>query len=169
MSKVETYNFNEGLESANAPTNPATSASTDLINKTYMDAGAPPKQYVSGTAYANGTPLVTPVAIPFTLTRAVLIPYQTSDGAWRLKFNIGASISSSSRSSVDLDISGIAFKTPGNNTIATSFAYGAGTKFYYSIANSISDRIMSYFPTTTTTWFSWSGDVELNGKPTWAD
>lgn len=169
MAKSEVYNFNEGLETSNAPTNPATSASGDLVNKTYLDANAPAKQYVSGTAYTNGTPTVSQVSFTLSVVRGVLIPYQTSDGAWRLRFNMAATQSSAARSSMDIQISGITFKNVTNYRPPVTFAFGAGTKFYRCGANFTSNQIWAYFPSTTTTWFSWSGDVELNGKPTWAD
>jgi hypothetical protein len=129
------------------------------------------KQYLHGTTYNGGNaPTVASAQAGFSVIRAVFVPYQTQDGAWRLKFNIAASITAASLSSIIMTVNGIVFKSTSNflqsiggyqntagNAVASATFVGAG-----------SAQIVSNFVTATVTFTNATGDVELNAKPTWA-
>lgn len=125
------------------------------------------KQYVVGTAYTNGTPTLTSSQAGFSVTRGVLVPYQTFDGAWRLKFNINTSFTLASTALGSVTFSGVAFNSSASqscsaycsNTSTTPRCYTGGSgaiSFDFASATSVNGVIVS-------------GDVELASKPTWAD
>lgn len=129
------------------------------------------KQYLHGTTYSGGiAPTVASGQAGFSVVRAAFIPYQTQDGTWRVKFNIAASITSASLSSIIVTVNGIVFKSTttfwqsicgyqntAGNAVASATFVGAG-----------SNQIVANFVTATVTYTNATGDVELNAKPTWA-
>lgn len=127
------------------------------------------KQYVVGTAYTNGTPAVTSAQAGWSVARGTLVPYQTVDGAWRLKININATFTSASISSSSGTISGVTFKSAGDQALST-FQEGGAPTFIRGIASHATGTFSFDLPSAAT--FSAiivSGDVELDSKPTWAD
>ena len=66
------------------------------------------KQYFEGTTY-NGVPL-TVTGTNWTTIRGVFVPYKTTDGAWRMRFNVSGSVTSGTRTSYDVTFSGVSFK-----------------------------------------------------------
>lgn len=145
---------------------------TDGTNTSWQPAagGSTPKQYVAGTAYTNGTPTVTSAQGGFTLLRGVLVPYQTSDGAWRLQFNLSCNYSSASISSLTWAISGITVKNVSGSLQACCglcFSHTQGIRAF-AIPNT-NTVTTDHATATTSAGMAVSGDIELNGKPTWAD
>ena len=99
------------------------------------------KQYVVGTAYTNGT-ITTTGPTGWTIVRGVFVPYQITDGAWRLRFNIQGTITTGSSGTQDITVSGITFV---NITASTTYklratrtdADGTGTASILSAGNSV--------------------------------
>ncbi|MCG8685254.1 MAG: hypothetical protein MI892_10290, partial [Desulfobacterales bacterium] len=116
------------------------------------------KQY----SEANGDFTVTGTG--WTTTRAVAIPYQTVDGAWRMKFNVGGTVSSAV-TDLSLNLSGTVFKI-GQEQAITGFTTLA---YYMQSRVEAGTGIMHGRTGTARSTWSFSGDVELESKPTWAD
>ncbi|MEN7982491.1 MAG: hypothetical protein ABFQ65_03515 [Nanoarchaeota archaeon] len=103
----------------------------------------------------------------WSTTRAVAIPYKTTDGVWRMKFNI-AGILSTGATSIDITISGVTSKNVINYFQSVSTAYSAEDDATQGRTNP-GNGIISLFGVTSSTDWRVSGDVELDSKPTWAD
>lgn len=157
-------------------TNPLPAAGTPtllghFVTKSYFDGLLiqQKKQYVVGTAYTNGTPTMTGVSETYTVRRGVLIPYQSIDGTWFMKFNVTGYFAAASRTTAFVRFSGVVFKNVANFyqpiqcCIEKSIARGQG----YAKPNT-GDLEFGY-ATQTTTNHHYSGHVELNDKPSWAD
>lgn len=101
-----------------------------------------------------------------TLIRAIAIPYQTSDGTWRLKFNIAITMNSATDASITL--SGVVAKNVANyNQVFTigSVTNEAHSRSYKQPNNG---HFVGVF-VSPVTGSAYSGDIELESKPTWAD
>src|SRR6266853_1767285 len=70
------------------------------------------KQYIVGTAYTNGTPNMTSAASGFAVSRGVLVPHQTIDGAWHLRCQayITTNALGAGAGSFTITLSGVTFK-----------------------------------------------------------
>lgn len=104
----------------------------------------------------------------WTTVRAVGVPYRTLDGVWRLRFNITGTTSSSSRTSYLVTISGVAFKSGAGNYQAISAFSPSGSGFalgqmFTGLGNG---ELTIVHASGTTGAYSFSGDVELDAKPT---
>ena len=120
------------------------------------------KQYLGdGTDFSiTSTPAVS------SLVRAVAIPYQTSDGAWRLNFNVEYQVASAVRTNAVMTMSGVTVKTGTNQAISAN-QMDLNTPFM--ARNYAATTFFNCFhASATTTQYTFSGDVELNAKPTWA-
>jgi hypothetical protein len=128
------------------------------------------KQYLHGTTYSGGNaPTVTCAQAGFVVTRAVFVPYQMQDGTWRLRFNFAATFTSASISTINVNINGILSKNvtgfsqaiismfQGNNTIGRAFVGENSNTCRADLVSAI-----------TCAGLNFSGDVELDSKPTWA-
>jgi stage V sporulation protein SpoVS len=131
------------------------------------------KEYVHGTTYNGGNaPTITLASgggSLGTVHAAKFYPYQKQDGGWRLRFNVSCGLSSTSRSSVGLDVAGILAKNTANFYQAISATILTGTvaiQRAYIEANT-NDLVCS-FGSATSDFVIFSGDVELASKPTWA-
>lgn len=144
------------------------SLTSSLDNQTATQLGL--KQYLHGTTYNGGNaPTVTSAQAGFSVTRAVFLPYQTQDGAWRLRLNIATAFTSASLTTTTLSINGITFKNisgysqpisvtlPGTVTVGRAFANENTSQLRWDLSVA-----------TTVTGMNFSGDVELDLKPTWA-
>jgi hypothetical protein len=140
------------------------SANTNLDNAAATRLGL--KQYLHGTSY-NGGNAPTVSGTGYTNSRSVFIPYQMQDGTWRLKFNIYGNVSSSSRTSYTVSINGVTFKSGHKQSISGS-SLDAGTGINPGNAYAETTTLYVYHSTFTTDRYGFSGDVELESKPTWA-
>jgi hypothetical protein len=133
------------------------------------------KTYSHGGSYASGlAPTVTYSAGGGSLSsvqQGDFVPYQMNDGSWRMRFNIDAVLSATSRSSITLAIAGVTFKTVGSGAgqqIAAS-RYSANQGTNYALANPGAGTVFaSYNAANTDTEVGFAGDVALASKPTWA-
>ena len=129
------------------------------------------KQYIAGTTYTNGTPTVTSSISTYSVIRATFVPYQTTDGSWRLSFNIAGSTSVATRVTYTLTLSGITFKT-GSGVQAVSSVIGVNSAAAITGGAYTSAGTQTLFfehASASTSSYYVSGDVELDSKPTWAD
>ena len=94
--------------------------------------------------------------------RAVGIVYKTIDGAWRLRFNIGGTTSSSG-TSVTFTVTGCTFKNA--NSQSVSITPTPSTTIQTAYASSGTQTIVCSSSTSNNIWYL-SGDVELDSKPT---
>lgn len=120
-------------------------------------------KYLHGTTYNGGNaPTVTGPA-GFANVRSIFIPYQMSDGTWRLRFNIDYTCNS--LTTVDISVAGVTF----NNAAACSaIDKGVGTVNAMAARTTISSGSIVVRAASAGTNFSVSGDAELSSKPTWA-
>jgi len=119
------------------------------IDKTFVGTVQPDWQYdltVTGTNW--------------TTTRAVGVVYKCGGGQYRMKFNIDGTVSSGSRNLYNLT-TGIRLKA---SSAISSYSDGNVTTALMSISGTITIAHAS----ATTTNYQVSGDVELDGKPSWA-
>lgn len=135
-----------------------------LINGIRADT----KQYVVGTAYTNGT-ITTTGPTGWTVVRGVFVPYQTSDGAWRLRFNIQGTITTGSSGTQDITISGVTSKNVSNFNQPISMFTNVSAALGPCYVPANGNTLRSILGNSTSTALGLSGDFELDSKPTWAD
>lgn len=128
-----------------------------------LDWDIPEKQYslTIGGTNVTGAP------------RAVGVPYRNDirETTWRLKFNIVVTVSSGSRTTQGFTITGVVFKATANfyqqiigNTISSASAYHVN-----STVNQAANSGGAVHASATTTEYGWSGDVELDAKPSFVE
>lgn len=122
------------------------------------------KQYYGNGTSNGGDFNVT--GTDWTTTRAVAVPYKTTDGSWRMKFNIRGTLSGATNN-ILLTISGITFKNITNFEQAIAVGSGSGD-FNLGKVNPDASTIFLQSNSVATSWWT-SGDVELESQPTWAD
>jgi hypothetical protein len=130
------------------------------------------KQYLGGNTYNSVALNVT--GTNYTLSAGVFIPYavidadSTSSYKWRLRFNV-VGILSVPATSITISIAGVTFANRANfyQPVATS-SWNAATNAYRAIVIPNASQITASASGVTDGW-GFSGDVELNSKPTWAD
>lgn len=127
------------------------------------------KTYSSGTTYNGGlAPTITLSAGGGTLTSvsySYFIPYQVQDATWRMRFNLTISVSSTARSSATITINGVTFL---NSAYSSVSGYNSAVQVNAAAVLTNSSNVYMEHGTTLTTSYGWSGDVQLNAKPTWA-
>ena len=146
---------------------PATNTNLDDASATRLGL----KQYVAGTTYTNGTLSITSGQAGFAVVRGVLVPYQTNDGTWRLKFNVATSFTSASVASIAVTLSGVTFKNVNNYVQPVTAMPGGSSSVAVSLAYASPNAGTITIQTTTSVSINgvhFSGDVELDSKPTWA-
>lgn len=146
------------------------SLTSSLDNATATQLGL--KQYLHGTTYNGGNaPTVTSSQAGASIARGTFVPYQTQDGAWRLKFNIGFTYTLTSVASSSVSVNGINAKNISNFNQAVSVFLNSSAApnltVAYASPNSNTITITSNAANTSNT-IAVSGDIELNAKPTWA-
>lgn len=123
------------------------------------------KQYTTGVTYNNGTQVTfssTPAG--WSLTYAYFVPYQMQDGTWRCRINVAASWTSSSTPAVVINLEALANSQPAAASAGTTPAYSYG--FITRTGTQTSNIEWRYGAAQTAG--TWSADVVLNAKPTWA-
>lgn len=135
------------------------------------------KQYVHGGSYTGSpnAPTITLSAnldgtspIPLTNARGTFIPYQLSDGTWRMKFNF-QTVANSTYLSGAFNIAGVSFAAGAFGTLGQALSHTNGDGLSkYAIARSDYAGKIQHAGTNARSEWSISGDVELTTKPTWA-
>lgn len=111
------------------------------------------KQYSLTASHNAGSPV---------LVRAIGVPYQTGDGAWRLRFNIVFTHSTSTNYAVT--ITGVTFKNVTGYYQSVSCGSGSVVFGRAYVNPGLSTITMENASGVTATYMS--GDVELDSKPT---
>lgn len=155
-----------------------------MSNKALIDPGFPAtlddiaatarglKVYAHGTTYNGGNaPTVTLSAGGGSLSSVQMgdfIPYQMQDGNWRARFNVAVSLSAVARTVVILNVAGITFAALGGNTPHHAISCWVGVAGIDINATQNTGNLEANFASTTISRISFSGDVKLASKPTWA-
>jgi hypothetical protein len=135
-----------------------------------------------GVANTNAFGLVAPTKGTFQMTvtsgqagwatqRASGIYYQDQDGNHRLKFNVFGTFTSATLTGVSAAITGVTFKNIANYSQAISglmLAGGSGAILGTYVGPNTGNLSLSCASSTTCTGVIWSGDVELESRPSWA-
>jgi hypothetical protein len=120
-------------------------------------------QYLGdGTTY-NGGIAPTLSGTGLATTRAVFVPYQMSNGTWRLKFNFR--VTATSTTGLTITVNGVIFKNVANFFQAVTNYPGGNYGRGLATPNTGQITLSSDLSTTA---YSATGDVELESKPTWA-
>ena len=102
----------------------------------------------------------------WTTTRAVGVPYKTTDGSWRLKFNIVGAVSAATRTEYTVTIAGVTFKNVASFYQDVSAGpMDAGPTRERSFVTPNTGNITTDHSSFSTTTYNYSGDVELNVQP----
>lgn len=134
------------------------------------------KQYFVGTAYNGGvTPTLSTDTGTMVNTQSILMPYQTQDGSWRLKFSYCFSCTGAiaiPAGGFNVSISGVTHKNISNyfQSVSTS-TDGVANIINFTYAKPNTGTILLHFGTSSNvnqTDYQISGDVLLDSKPTWA-
>lgn len=132
------------------------------------------KQYLHGGSYSGGgAPTVTYSSGGGSLssvTRASFVPYKMQDGTWRMRFNIVVVASSTSRTDYAIAVNGVTFKNVSgdNQAISGGLVGVAGVAVNAAYVSANTGNMNVSHATSTGTGYVYSGDVELESKPTWA-
>jgi hypothetical protein len=123
----------------------------------------PSPTYLKQYSEANGDFTVT--GTNWTTTRAVAVPYKTSDGAWRMILNFDGSLSVAA-ASLSLTVSGVTFKNVSGYTQPVT--YQVTSDWASGSVNPGGSTISGNSGSVGVNW-RLSGNVELDSKPTWAE
>ena len=151
-----------------------TTVSTATMPTSMTDAEATRlglKTYSHGTTYTGSpnSPTITLSSGGGTLgavQEGDFIPYQMQDGHWRLKFNVAVTLSSTARTSVGLSVAGVVFFATGSAQHAFSAWVPATTTDRSATQNT--GNLDVTLTSATIDRASFSGDLRLASKPTWA-
>lgn len=144
--------------------NPSAIVATDTATEYSGNTKLGLMQYVAGTNY-NGSISPTVTGTNWSTVRAVFVPYQMADSAWRVKFNVQGNFSVATAAS-SLSVTGLTVKSTVNQAIAVFHSDGVDT--WVKGQASGSANTLSVYAGATKTAYCFSGDIELNSKPTWA-
>jgi hypothetical protein len=122
-------------------------------------------QYVHGTTYNGGVAPTISVTNLSSVSFSAFIPYQMSDGTWRLRFNFGCAVSVAA-STFTVTINGVTFKSGAEQAIVATSSTAAAYMLETHTNSNAATMFVSF--STTVTSPKISGDVILNSKPTWA-
>lgn len=130
-----------------------------------------------GAGYATGskpgmvqrTPQtnLTVTASGWTTTRAVGVAYSDQNGVWRFNFNICGGFSMATRASGIVSVAGLTFKTGVTAQAITAITVGGVLGMRSYVDGGTSNITCSHGSASTDAYF-FSGDVEIDGKPSWA-
>ncbi len=127
------------------------------------------KSYSHGTSYAGGNaPTITLSAGGGTLNAvnfSEFRPYQLQDGNWGMHFKINVTLSSTSRTAARLAVNGASAASTANQGIIAMPSTGATAGFCVA---ETSGTLLAQHATSTTTEYTFMGDIRLASKPTWA-
>lgn len=132
--------------------------------------------YQHGTTYNGGiAPTITLTGGGGTLSSigySSFIPYQLTDGSWRMRFNFHVLVSTTSRTSSTYTINGVTFATTtggvGIPVAGGSFNGAVSPSANGAYAASAASTVSATHSSGSTNEYGFSGDVPLGSKPTWA-
>ena len=108
----------------------------------------------------------------FAVTYGTFIPYQTTDGTWRLNMSVRVIYTLTGVENLSFSIAGVTFKSGSNiqQTLVGYFSGSTETATLVTLATPGTDDvyISRVGGASNGTTVNWAGDVELDSKPTWA-
>jgi hypothetical protein len=104
----------------------------------------------------------------WTTIRAVAVPYKTTDGGWRMKFNIAGNMTGSPASET-LTVSGVIFKNTSGYYQAVTLASDADGTITRAVTDPDTAGNIIISTNGVLSAARVSGDVELDSRPDWAD
>ncbi len=111
----------------------------------------------------------TSTAAGWATIRAQGIYYQDQDGNHRLKFNVSGSFTSKTLTTDTLTLTGVVFKNVTNfEQPVTAFNNGSLPNTYAATVTNTANVQYGAASSTTATRANFSGDVELESRPSWA-
>lgn len=122
------------------------------------------KPYYCGTAYTNGTPLITGTS-SWVTTECQLIPYQLTDGVWRLKYFIYGTTSSTASYTLTVPFTGRDTGTNGQFVVVGNDSSNGATR---ARIQDNSTTVVVDAAVAATGWH-FGGEIILASKPSWAD
>lgn len=140
----------------------------------YRATDVHPKQYIVGNTYNGVSLTITCPNTNFTVVRGVLIPWMTSDGAWRVKINFTA-VQDGSGTDPVITIAGITSKNVALYYQSLFQGHGTTLEYTYSqAANALvvppnSNVFTMHASSVSTAEIVAFGEIELESRPTWAD
>ena len=137
---------------------------TELQNEEVLDPTKMSDSYATKLGLKQYTSGFTVTGTNWTTDRAALTPYQMQDGTWRLRLNIRGTISVTA-STLTITISGTVFHAETGHQQSV-VAYN-GTAHHYGLTVEDTGNISGVNAGNGGAWI-YSGDVELDSKPTWA-
>jgi hypothetical protein len=129
--------------------------------------------YSHGTTYNGGiAPTITVISggAISSVVQSQFIPYQLSNGSWRLKCNFMCNVASGTRTIQAFGVNGVVprdivdYRQPFASLVNLSTA-GTG---HITGPSTNSNMFAISHASTTSISYSISADIELNSKPTWA-
>jgi hypothetical protein len=116
----------------------------------------------------RGQQSLTVTGTGWSTTRAVGIYYQDQDGNHRLKFNIVGTVSASTRTFYTISITGVTFKNVANffQPCSAMTTTAVGLSGCYTAPNTA--NVTAEHASGSTGTYGFSGDVELESRPSWA-
>jgi len=131
------------------------------------------KVYQHGTSYNSGVaPNITMTGGGGTLSsvvRSAFVPYMVQDGTWRLSISFVVTVSSTARTAATFAINAVTFKNTSSwNQPLWAQNYDGSVGTLYAFAATNTSNVQVNHASATTTAYGFTGDVELNSKPSWA-
>ena len=141
---------------------------TELDNVTATRLGL--KQYLHGTTYNGGNaPTLTCAQAGFSVNRAVFVPYQCQDGSWRVKFNVSTSFTPATITGAGITVNGLIGKNiSGFYQSISCVPFSGSAAVYQAYIAPNTSTLTGSFASSSQGGILFSGDVELESKPTWA-
>lgn len=122
------------------------------------------KSYKHGVNYnGNVAPTITN-GVLISVDGSNFMPYQMQDGSWRLRGNFRASVSPGSRGGLNFAINGITTAAYVQTGACSHASDNAPSVIIAASTNTISCS----HSTVSTSSYTFSFDIELASKPTWA-
>jgi hypothetical protein len=100
-----------------------------------------------------------------TINNSVFMPYLDINGRWRMKFNVYVSVSSATRTSFTLTMPGINIAYL---QAISAFSSSSSVTMSRTLAHNTNELTTSH-SSGTTTYYGFSGDIELASKPTFME
>jgi hypothetical protein len=133
--------------------------------KRFIDGKVQPRKYTQANVAVTSNDGLS----GFSVTHGWFVPYQTADGSWFLKMNVRVTFTSTSISGAAFSIAGVVFKTGLTQGVEAYTTGVTNVGVLLAQANGGTDDVaVSKLSTSNNTQVIFAGDVELDGKPTWA-
>lgn len=121
-----------------------------------------------GGVYRTPQTALTVTGTGWSTVRAMATAYMDNNGVWRMTFNIYGNASAATRTSYSVTLSGTTFKAGYTNGQAISGYTASGASINTVFTGDGGSSLNIIHASISTSFYGFSGDVELDSKPTWA-